>query len=110
MGLSTSRRTPHHDDHSRGASPRGLTSGVSGRQALATIEQAVARLRDDEAGVARALQAATDDAARLRMQRIEGFRELARLKLDPATGKDILGDIDAAERRALNMLPSAEKH
>jgi hypothetical protein len=77
---------------------------ISGRQALATIEQAVARSRDEEAQVARALQAAADEAARLRMERMEGFRELARLKLDPAAGKEVLGDIDAAERRALNIL------
>src|SRR5918994_5622347 len=77
---------------------------ISGRQALATIEQAVARSRNEEAQVARALQAAADEAARLRMERMEGFRELARLKLDPAAGKEVLGDIDAAERRALNIL------
>ena len=77
---------------------------ISGRQALATIEQTVARLRDEEAQVARALQSASDEAARLRMERMEGFRELARLKLDPATGKDVLGHIDAAEHRALNIL------
>jgi hypothetical protein len=77
---------------------------ISGRQALATIEHAVARLRDEEAQVARALQTASDEVARLRMERMEGFRELARLKLDPATGKEVLGDIDAAERRALNIL------
>src|SRR5215210_3289528 len=77
---------------------------ISGRQALATIEQTVARLRDEEAQVARALQSASDEAALLRMERMEGFRELARLKLDPATGKDVLGHIDAAEHRALNIL------
>src|SRR3712207_6395011 len=77
---------------------------ISGRQALATIEQAVARARDEEGRIGRALQAAVEEAARLRMERMEGFRELARLKLDPATGKDVLGDIDAAEQRALNIL------
>lgn len=77
---------------------------ISGRQALATIEQAIARARDEENQVERALQATVDEAARLRMERMEAFRDLARLKLDPATGKDVLGDIDAAERRALNIL------
>jgi hypothetical protein len=38
------------------------------------------------------------------MERMDGFRELARLKLDPVTGKDVLGEIDGAERRALNIL------
>src|SRR5215203_244122 len=77
---------------------------ISGRQALATIEQAVVRSRDEEAHISRALQAAADETARLRMERMEGFRELARLKLDPVTGKDVLGEIDRAERRALNIL------
>jgi hypothetical protein len=77
---------------------------ISGRQALATIEQVIARARDEEGRLQRALQAAVDDAARLRKERMEAFRELARLKLDPATGKDALGEIDAAERRALNLL------
>jgi chromosome segregation ATPase len=77
---------------------------ISGRQALATIEQAVARARDEESRAGRALQATADEVARLRMERMEAFRELARLKLDPEAGKDVLGDIDAAERRALNLL------
>jgi hypothetical protein len=77
---------------------------ISGRQALASIEQAAAQARDEEARVQRALQATVDEAARLRTERMEAFREIARLKLDPATGKDVLGDIDAAERRALNIL------
>jgi hypothetical protein len=76
---------------------------ISGRQALATIEQAVARAREEENRVTRALQATADETARLRMERMEAFRELARLKLDPAAGKEILGDIDAAERRALDI-------
>jgi len=77
---------------------------ISGRQALATIEQAVARARDEEARVARALRTALDETARLRAERMEGFRELARLKLDPTIGQDVLGEVDAAERRALNIL------
>jgi hypothetical protein len=77
---------------------------ISGRQALATIEQAVTQLRHNEAQVERALQEAVDETARLRMERMERFRELARLKLGPVTGKEVLGDIDAAERRALAIL------
>jgi hypothetical protein len=77
---------------------------ISGRQALTTLEQAVARAREEEGRISRALQAALDETARLRAERMEAFRELARLKLDPATGKDTLGDIDAAERWALTII------
>src|SRR3712207_3984147 len=77
---------------------------ISGRQALATIEQVVAQARSEEGRLQAAHDAATQEAARLRMERMEAFRELARLKLDPTTGKDVLGDIDAAERRALSIL------
>lgn len=77
---------------------------ISGRQALATIEDAVARLRADENGLDSALRSATETAARLRTERMEAFRELARVRLDALSRETVVGELDAAERRALDLL------
>lgn len=77
---------------------------ISGRQALASIEDAVARLRADENGLDSALRSAAEEAARLRAQRMEAFRELARVRLDALSRDAVVGELDAAERRALQLL------
>jgi hypothetical protein len=76
---------------------------ISGRQALAQIEQAVARARQDENRLNAALRQASEQAVRLRAERMEAYRELARLKLDalPAQRMD---ELDTIERRALALL------
>jgi len=82
---------------------------ISGRQALSTIEEAVGQLRGDESRLDAALQTASDQAARLRAERMEAFRDLARLKLDALTRDAVVGELDAAERRALDLL-SQRRH
>jgi hypothetical protein len=77
---------------------------ISGRQALATIEDAVSRARADERRLDTALKAAADEAARLRTERAAAFRELARVKLDALQKDGGVGELDAAERRALAIL------
>jgi chromosome segregation ATPase len=77
---------------------------ISGRQALAQIEDAVARARADERRLDAALRAAADEAARLRAERTAAFRELARVKLDALQKDGVIGELDAAERRALAIL------
>jgi hypothetical protein len=77
---------------------------ISGRQALGQIEQAVAQLRREEARLDAALHAAGDEAARLRLERMEAFRDLARLKLDAMTAQGFAGELDQAERQALALL------
>lgn len=77
---------------------------ISGRQALGEIERAIAQLRGDEDRLGEALRGANDQAARLRAERMEGFRELARIKLDALTRDSVLGELDAAEKRALALL------
>jgi hypothetical protein len=76
---------------------------ISGRQALAQIEAAIARARHDENELDRALRAASEQSVRLRAERMEAFRELARLKLD-ALPAQRLDELDAVERRALALL------
>ncbi len=76
---------------------------ISGRDALAQIEHAIAQARQDENRLDAALRQASEQAVRLRAERSEAFRELARLKLDalPAQRAE---ELDAIERRALALL------
>jgi hypothetical protein len=82
---------------------------ISGRQALAQIEQAIEKARQQEAQFERAYTAATEEVGRLRIQRTESFRELARLKLDAITREKVVGNLDAAERQALSVLNSRQE-
>jgi hypothetical protein len=82
---------------------------ISGRQALAQIEQTIAKARQQEAQLERAYAAATQEVGRLRIQRTESFRELARLKLDAIAKEKAVGELDAAERQALSVLHSRQE-
>lgn len=77
---------------------------ISGRQALAQLEQAIAQARADEARLEAAYRAAGERAAALRTRRMEAFRELARLKLDALTRDGVMGELRSAEQRALALL------
>ncbi len=82
---------------------------ISGRQALARIEQTTEKARQQEAQFERAYAAATEEVGHLRIQRTEAFRELARLKLDAITQDKVVGNLDAAERQALGVLNSRQE-
>src|SRR3954466_5704724 len=77
---------------------------ISGRHALATIEQTIARARGEEARLDAALKAAADQAARLRAERMDAFRALARHKLDAMARGGVVQALDTAERQALDLL------
>lgn len=79
---------------------------IPGRQAVAQIENAVAQARSTESRLDSALRSAIEDASRLRAERGDTFRALARIKLDTFAREGAIGDIDAAERRALKLLDS----
>jgi hypothetical protein len=82
---------------------------ISGRQALERIEAAVTQLRQDESHLDAALRAASDTAARLRRERMDGFRALARLRLDALQREAVVGELEAVERRALALLAQGRK-
>ncbi|QRM34016.1 hypothetical protein [Microvirga sp. VF16] len=82
---------------------------VSGRQALAQIEQFVEKARQQEAQCERAYAIATEEIGRLRIERTERFRELARLRLNAITQEKVVGNLDAAERQALGVLNSRQE-
>ncbi|HEY8381308.1 MAG TPA: hypothetical protein VIL09_04060 [Microvirga sp.] len=82
---------------------------ISGRQALAQIEQTIEKARQQEAQFGRAYATATEEVGRLRIQRTEAFRELARLKLDAITKEKVVQNLDAAERQAISILNSRQE-
>jgi hypothetical protein len=82
---------------------------ISGRQALAQIEQFMEKARQQEAELEQAYAKATGEVGRMRLQRTEAFRELARLKLDAITQNKVVGELDAAERQAISLLKSREE-
>ena len=76
----------------------------TGRQTLASIEDAIAKLNGEESRLDNALHSAVSDAERLRAERSQGLRKLARLKLDEMAAGRLVGNLDAGERRALQIL------
>jgi chromosome segregation ATPase len=76
----------------------------TGRQTLASIESTLGRLHAEEGELDTALRSAVADAGRLRKERVEALRELARIKLDELQAGRLVSDLDAAERRAQQML------
>src|SRR5262245_44523825 len=76
----------------------------TGRQTLASIEDAIAKLRGAEGALDAALRSALADAERLRTDRNQSLRELARVKLDEMMAGRLVDDLDAGERRALQIL------
>jgi len=76
----------------------------TGRQTMAQIEDAVGQLHAEESRLDEALKSAVSDAERLRRERDEALRALARIKLDEITAGRLVRDLDAAERRAVQLL------
>ena len=81
----------------------------TGRDALSTVEQAISKARNDERGLDAALRSATEEVAHHRSEEAEGFRTLARMRLDELVREKVIGDLDAAERQALAMLENHKR-
>jgi hypothetical protein len=77
---------------------------ITGRDALATIETAIGRARQNEGQLDAALRSAEEEAARLRADRTALFKELARVRLDAMLEDGVTEQLDSAERRALEMV------
>jgi hypothetical protein len=76
----------------------------TGRQTLTSIENAITKLHGEESQLDRALRSAISDAERLRTERSQGLRELARIKLDEMAAGRLIANLDVGERRALQIL------
>jgi hypothetical protein len=77
---------------------------LTGRQTLVSIESAIAKLHGEEGQLDQALHSAVSDADRLRKERGEALRELARVKLDEMTAGRLVSNLTAGERRAMQIL------
>jgi hypothetical protein len=76
----------------------------TGRQTLSSIEDAIANLHKEEGQLDAALRSAVGESERLRKERGEALRELARIKLDEITAGRLVNSLDAGERRAVQIL------
>ncbi len=76
----------------------------TGRQTLGSIEGAIANLRGEESQLDGALRSAVGEAERLRKDRTNALRELARVKLDEMAAGRLVSNLDAGERRAIQVL------
>ena len=76
----------------------------TGRQTLSSIENAIANLHKEEGQLDTALRSAVAETERLRTERSEALRELARVKLDEMAAGRLVSSLDAGERRAVQIL------
>ena len=76
----------------------------TGRQTLGSIESAIAKLHREESQLDAALRSAVGESERLRKERGEALRELARVKLDEMAAGRLVENLDAGERRAAQLL------
>lgn len=82
---------------------------LTGREALFSVERAISGARADESRLGQALQSATAEAAQLMQAETDGFRALARAKLDAMSQNQVVGALDASEKRALAMIEGARQ-
>lgn len=81
----------------------------TGRDALSSVEQAISQARADERGLDAALRSATEEGARFTREEAEGFRTLARVRLDDLLREKVISDLDAAEQQALALLENSRR-
>jgi len=82
---------------------------ISAFEALNSIERAGRGLREDEDRLARIIEAAAAETARLRTEQAGLFKSLARIRLDALEQNQILGSLDEAERNALSAIEDQQK-
>ncbi len=76
----------------------------TGRETLGSIENAISKLYRDENQLDASLKSAVAETERLRKERAETLRELARVKLDEMAAGRLVANLDAGERRAVRIL------
>ncbi|NWH08887.1 MAG: hypothetical protein HXY22_09650 [Alphaproteobacteria bacterium] len=82
---------------------------ISSSETLQNMERAVRDIRKEEDRLTAVLNSASEEAARLRTERTDIFRSLARMRLDTLRGETVVGELDAAEREALDLLKKAKE-
>src|SRR5271169_78478 len=77
---------------------------ISGLQALREIENAANLARTQEGQLDGALRSASDELAKLRIDRAALIRQFAQVRLDLIQREGLVDQLDAAERRALDLI------
>ncbi|SFZ84351.1 Uncharacterized membrane protein YgcG, contains a TPM-fold domain [Devosia enhydra] len=77
---------------------------LSGPEAMRSLDDALRDIRREEDDIAKRLARSADILARIRQTEADFLRQLATIRLDPATQGEIAGDISRAEARARDML------
>ena len=81
---------------------------LSGPEALRSLDEALRDIRREEDEIAKRLARSAEMITKMREQEGELLSQLAQVRLDPATQKELAGQISAAELRARDMLKSHE--
>ncbi len=77
---------------------------INGRDALSSLENAISGVRTNETRLTEVLRSAAGEAERLRHDLAESFKALALVRLDSLLRNQVVGGLDAAERRALDLM------
>jgi regulator of replication initiation timing len=77
---------------------------LTGRQTLGSIESTISKLYREESQLDGSLKSAVAETERLRKERAETLHELARVKLDEMAAGRLVNNLDAGERRAVQVL------
>jgi hypothetical protein len=88
----------------------GIRSELSGREALSVIDRAAQEARRALAVATKAVDDLETERARLAEARVKDIRELARLRIDMLKAGEAGPDLDAAEKRARELLEAQERH
>jgi chromosome segregation ATPase len=88
----------------------GLGQGrTSGRQTLASIEQAIQDLRAREAVLQRELEKVTADRAEIVEERLKAYRELAEVRARNAVADGVIDEADRLSARVANLLSARQR-
>lgn len=82
---------------------------ITGFKALQSIEESYTKVRGDEMRLDAALRSASEEAARLRQERLTQLHALAQLKFGLIKGGELVKDLDAAERQAKDLLDRLDR-
>lgn len=77
---------------------------IPASQVLSAIDSAIGDVRGDESKLSTVLGNIAAEISRLRTREAEGFKTLARVRLDTIARDAEIGEIDATERRALTLI------
>lgn len=77
---------------------------IRGPQALASLEEAMRDIRREEDEISRRVARSAERVTKIKESEAELFRQLAKLRLDPAVQSQLDGQISSAEMRARDML------